>query len=240
MGLFDKKNCSVCGEKIGVLGNRKLEDGNLCKDCNKKLSPWFSDRKKSTVAQIEEQLAWREANKEKVAAFHVTRTLGLHTQVLLDEDNGKFLIADSKQWKNENPDVLDFSDVTGCDIDIDESRTEITHPGKDGKQVSFVPPRYKFDYDFYVTIHVTSPYYSEMRVKVNNSRVDGDSRGEYDRYRLLCEDIKAALTQARADVRESIAAANAPKMATTCPWCGATTLPNEKGCCEYCGGALGG
>ena len=27
-----------------MLGNRKLEDGNLCKDCAKKLSPWFDDR----------------------------------------------------------------------------------------------------------------------------------------------------------------------------------------------------
>ena len=33
MGLFDKKYCDVCGEKIGLLGNRKLEDGNLCKEC---------------------------------------------------------------------------------------------------------------------------------------------------------------------------------------------------------------
>ena len=28
MGLFDKKYCDICGEKIGLLGNRKLEDGN--------------------------------------------------------------------------------------------------------------------------------------------------------------------------------------------------------------------
>ena len=41
MGLFDKKVCDICGEKIGLLGNRKLDDGNLCKDCAKKLSPWF-------------------------------------------------------------------------------------------------------------------------------------------------------------------------------------------------------
>ena len=27
MGLFDKKYCSICGEKIGLLGNRKLETG---------------------------------------------------------------------------------------------------------------------------------------------------------------------------------------------------------------------
>ena len=26
MGLFDKKYCDICGEKIGFLGNRKLEE----------------------------------------------------------------------------------------------------------------------------------------------------------------------------------------------------------------------
>ena len=52
MGLFDKKYCDVCGAKIGFLGNRKLEDGNLCKDCAGKLSPFFSDRRNSTVAKI--------------------------------------------------------------------------------------------------------------------------------------------------------------------------------------------
>ena len=50
MGLFDKKYCDVCGAKIGFLGNRKLEDGSLCKDCAGKLSPFFSDRRNSTVA----------------------------------------------------------------------------------------------------------------------------------------------------------------------------------------------
>ena len=37
MGLFDKKYCDVCGAKIGFLGNRKLEDGNLC--CLRKVCP---------------------------------------------------------------------------------------------------------------------------------------------------------------------------------------------------------
>lgn len=26
MGLFDKKECSICGAKIGLLGNKKLYD----------------------------------------------------------------------------------------------------------------------------------------------------------------------------------------------------------------------
>ena len=55
MGLFDKKYCDICGAKIGLLGNRKLEDGNLCKNCAAKLSPWFSDRRQSTVAETGSQ-----------------------------------------------------------------------------------------------------------------------------------------------------------------------------------------
>lgn len=74
--LFDKKECSICGGEIGLLGNRKLEDGNMCKSCAAKLSPWFSDRRQSTVDEIKEQLDYREANREKVASFRITRTLG--------------------------------------------------------------------------------------------------------------------------------------------------------------------
>ena len=52
MGLFDKKYCDFCGNKIGLLGNRKLEDGNMCKDCASKLSPWFGERRHSTKAEM--------------------------------------------------------------------------------------------------------------------------------------------------------------------------------------------
>ena len=60
MGLFDKlfekKECAFCGGEIGLLGNRKLEDGNMCKECAGKLSPWFEDRRQSTVAEIREHI----------------------------------------------------------------------------------------------------------------------------------------------------------------------------------------
>ena len=62
MGLFDafkKKECSICGGEIGLLGNRKLEDGNMCKNCAAKLSPWFSERRSSTVEEIKAQLDYR-------------------------------------------------------------------------------------------------------------------------------------------------------------------------------------
>ena len=256
MGLFDKKYCDICGEKIGLLGNRKLENGNLCKDCAKKLSPWFSDRRKSTVEEIKEQLAYREENRGKVAAFHTTRTLGTNIKVLLDEDAGKFMVTSARDLTEANPDVLDFSDVTGCNLDIDESRSEIKREDKDGNKVSYNPPRYEYSYDFYLTIFVNNPYFDEIRFRINSSSVEitpppamrpgmmagcsPETNVEYCNYKKLGEEIKQALTQVREDVREKIEQEAAPKAAVTCPYCGATTTPDASGCCEYCGGAVNG
>ena len=256
--LFEKKVCAICGGEIGLLGNRKLEDGNMCKHCAAKLSPWFNDRRESTVAQIEEQLAYREANKEKVAAFNVTRSLGKGTKLLLDEDSGVFMITDSRDLIEDNPDVLAFSDVTGCELDIDESEDEITYRDKEGKEVSYNPPRYRYFYDFRIIINVRNPYFDEMSFKLNDSsveitppairggrmkpglmRIDAENDPEYRQFKEMGEEIKEILMGVRRQVRDEAAAAAAPKTAVTCPNCGATTTPDASGCCEYCGGAVG-
>ena len=268
MGLFDafkKKNCDICGGEIGLLGNRKLEDGNMCKNCAKKLSSWFDERRHSTIAQINEQLAYREANKEKVAAFRTTRVFGESTKLYLDEDAGVFLVSGEKEsaWDEENPDVVPFSDVTGVDIDVDESRTEHKRENAEGEMVSYNPPRYTYYYNFDVIINVRHPYFDDMQFRLNRSSVDIDNFGtgfrpttgigrfvnsmssfnpdsypEYQRYVKLGEEIKEALLNVRQQARDASAAAAAPKQAATCPWCGATTTPDANGCCEYCGGAV--
>ena len=171
MGLFDKKYCDICGEKIGLLGNRKLEDGNLCKDCAKKLSPWFSDRRRSTVEDIKGQLTYREENREKAAQFRTTRSFGEEWKVLLDEDHRWFTVTRARDLAEANPDILDFDAITGCRMDIDESRTELTHEDADGKEVSYVPPRYEYSYDFFLIITVRHPYFDEMRFSLNSSSV---------------------------------------------------------------------
>jgi len=53
------------------------------------------------------------------------------------------------------------------------------------------------------------------------------------------QDIRAALTELRETERGKAAAAAAPKTARTCPFCGATTIPDANGRSEYCGGAMG-
>ncbi len=237
MGLFDKKYCDVCGEKIGFLGNRKLEDGNLCKDCAKLLSPFFDDRRSSTIEEIKAQLEYREANKQKVAEFNPTKVIGGRSKIYIDEDKQLWFYSRSKKWEEENPDIIEFSQVTGCDLDIRENEWEKYDTDKDGKSVSYRPPRYERRYDFNMTIHVNSPWFDEIDFKINDRDVDSKFSVEYRNAEEDAEAIRSALTTLREHAREQIKAQNAPKTAVTCPSCNATTLPNSSGCCEYCGGA---
>ena len=56
---------------------------------------------------------------------------------------------------------------------------------------------------------------------------------DYKEYTAMGQEIKNTLTEARQRVRDEAAAAAAPKMAVTCPFCGATTIPDASGRCEY-------
>jgi len=256
MGLFDKKFCDICGEKIGFLGNRKLEDGNLCKNCARKLSPWFSDRRQSTVEQIRAQLNDREANRSAVAAFRVTRTLGYSTKVLLDENAQKFMVTAERDLLEANPDVLAFADVTGCRVDIQEHHTELLREDSEGKRVSYNPKRYIYSYDFDVIINVSNPYFDEIKFRLNNFPIEIESvqsgrlitivqpinprrNMDYVECEKIGKEIVAVLTEVRETVREAAAEAAKPKTSMVCPYCGATTVPDAAGNCEYCGSPLG-
>lgn len=134
--MFEKKECAICGTELGLLGKTKINEGYLCKECVGKLSPFFGGYRSSTADDIREQLAYREANAERLASFNPTRTLSAgRTNIMLDEDAGLLIIT--------------------------------------------------------------------------------------------------------SQTRDSVVAAKAPKTAVTCPFCGATTIPDASGRCEYCGGAIG-
>ena len=171
MGLFDKKYCDICGDKIGLLGNRKLSDGNMCKECAAKLSPWFSERRSSTIEEIREQLAYREANQEAVSRFTVTRSIGDYTKLLIDDNAKKFTVGHGSNPLDRNPDILDFEQAVSCDLRIDSHRTEKKHTEND-RQVSYDPPRYEYSYTLYATIHVSgNPWFDEMKINISNGSV---------------------------------------------------------------------
>lgn len=239
MGLFDKKYCDVCGEKIGLLGNRKLEDGNLCKTCANKLSPFFNERRRSTVSDIKEQLAYREANEDKVAAFNPTKTIGGNMKIYFDEDKRQWLATRASNWRSVNPDVMDFAKVTGCTLDIDENKRELKRKDAEGKEVSFVPPRYEYSYDFNMTIHVNAPYFSEISFQINDDDINQRGGIAYREAQAKADEIKATLSKVRDTEREAVVAANAPKASVKCPYCGAVVVPDANGKCEFCGSVIG-
>ena len=88
MGLFDKKYCDICGAQIKLFGNKKVEDGNVCKDCASKLSPFFSDRRKSTVNEIKPQLQSRQQNQINLQSFSPTKVVGNSYKVYVDDNSG--------------------------------------------------------------------------------------------------------------------------------------------------------
>ncbi len=64
MGLFSKEECDFCGEKAGMLGRKKLKDGEyICKDCEKKCSIYFEPGKfdKAEVDQHMEYMKKQDA-----------------------------------------------------------------------------------------------------------------------------------------------------------------------------------
>ena len=198
MALFEKKFCDICGEKISLLGNRKLEDGNMCKDCAHKISPFMTDRRRTTIADMKEHLAYREANKAKLHSFRPTQTFGESKKVYIDTAAGNFVVSSYSpgNWTNENPDVIPLSEVTGCTLDIDEDRDEIYMKDAQGNNVSYNPKRYKYTYDFTITITVSDRWFDEIRFDLNTHDVEGMGSAEYHKYEVMGNQIRSALTGA--------------------------------------------
>lgn len=107
-----------------------------------------------------------------------------------------------------------------------------------GDRVSCHPPRYEYRCTVRLILDVDFRWFKKMRIAVSEKNIDANSP-EYDNAYTVAQEMKDALMKAKAQVRDAAAKAAKPKMAVQCPYCGATTTPDEKGCCEYCGGAIG-
>lgn len=172
--ILDTKYCAICNEQINLLGMKMLSDGICCKACASKLSPFFTERRKSSVQEIAEQLKCREANRNMVSEFHATRVLGTKMKVYIDEDHDRFIVTASKNYTQENPDVIDCSLITSCIIDIQEEIEEIKFKDSHGNIKSFTPKSYAHSYNFYIELNVNIPYINTIRFKLNDQPIDND------------------------------------------------------------------
>lgn len=262
--LFEKKVCDLCGGEIGLLGNRKLEDGNCCKACAGKLSHWFDDRRHSTVEDIRSQLAYRAENLETLRNFRPGRILGEYYRVYFDEAGRRFFVTNYEDYMSENPDILSFDQVLSCEFRIDDDKTElmreITDKEGNTKEVSYSPKRFRYSYDFEIILQVQHPYFDDMRFRLNRDTLELEATEgirpgaprftlgtfdptrsiDYRNYVAMGEEIVRLLTAQpeAAPVPEAQAPVEEAPAATPkfCPNCGA---PFEGGkFCGHCGSRL--
>lgn len=193
MGLFEKKYCDICGEKIGLLGNRKVEDGNICSKCAGKLSPFFSGRKKSTVEDIKRQLKYREENRQNLNYFNPTRIFGNYTKVYIDDAQQSFVVSRKSDYRSENADIIALSNVTNVRYEVEEHRSEIYRKDSENRNVSYDPPRYEYEYEMTIYIDVNSPYFSEIEFELTDNRPDSRYTEEFRRYEQEANEIVMAL-----------------------------------------------
>ena len=186
MGLFDrfkKQDCEICGKEVGMFGYKKLEDGEICKDCVKLLSPWFEDRRHATVAQIKEQIAYRERNAKELEGFTVSRVIGEAYKMYIEEVNDvpvRFFVTDASDYKAANPDIISFKDVMSCVTDIEVRDEEMKQRDAEGKMVSYNPPRYKQHHNFYIKMQIrNNPYFDDIRFHVNRGVVTLETIGGF-------------------------------------------------------------
>ena len=186
MGLFDvfkKKDCEICGKEVGLLGYKKLADGEICKDCVKLLSPWFEDRRESTVAQIKEQIAYREQNAKEHENFTISRKIGDEEYFMyIEEVSGvptRFFVTSRSDYKAENPDIISFKDVASCVTDIQVRDEEIKEKNAEGQMVSCNPRRYKHHHDFYIKMEIrNNPYFDDIKFRINGSCITLETVGD--------------------------------------------------------------
>ena len=186
MGLFDrfkKQDCEICGKEVGMFGYKKLEDGEICKDCVKLLSPWFEDRRHATVAQIKEQIAYRQRNAKELENFTISRQLGKNEYIMyIEEVDGiptRFFVTNRSDYKAVNPDIISFKDVVSCVTDVDERHEEIKQRNSEGQMVSYRPPRYKHHHDFYIRMEIrNNPYFDEIKFRINSSDIVLETVGD--------------------------------------------------------------
>ncbi len=195
MALFEKKFCDICGEKIGLLGNNKAANGNICSNCYGKLSPFFRGLKNTTIQSVQQQLVYREQNRQKLNYFSPSKVFGSKTKVYIDETNKCFIVSKRSDYKTENADIIELSQVLNVVANEKEHKQELYTKDSEGRRTSYNPPRYEFTYEITLTITVNTQYFNEIKFEVTDSsnRPQNKSSQEYLQYAQTANQIVAAL-----------------------------------------------
>ena len=132
MGLFEKKYCDICGDKVNMLTQQKLSDGYLCSDCKHKLGSFTSGWKQRTVDDVKRHLELREQNKQKYQQFNCSATAGgSNSSIQVDFNNRWFFFAiNNRDYKSGNPQIFDFSQLQ--DFWLEQEYRTLSDSDRDG------------------------------------------------------------------------------------------------------------
>lgn len=184
MGLFKKEACFLCGGKTGMF-DKKCIDGKVCKDCVKKMSPYFDNYKSYDKGLLEAHIRHREFDLTLIEIGHFNKIFGEFGVILIDEENRRFiplpdtgqgLFSKKRVVKSVNdvkdlcPDVIGFDQVKDFEIDI----TEMTREEKrtvDGQQISYDPPHILYMETFTLRMKLDHPFIKSVYIQLNDGAV---------------------------------------------------------------------
>jgi len=183
--LFGKRDCEICGGDMGLLGNYKLADGDLCKKCAENISPIMRVTKEYTVADIKEHLAYREENAKLLEEFNPTEEFGNGEKLFFDFEMGRFAYARSGDWKSDASDLIPFDQVTEVETDIEEDEIEIDDENADeNAEPKTVPVNY-----YHVSLTISSKWFDEVNLELT----DGEAPEQSDTEK--CAEFEAQLNR---------------------------------------------
>ena len=118
MGLFEKKECALCGGKAGLITRYKISGGDyICGDCRNRMSSHTERIGEMTLEEVEEQIRVKEENDERFNnGFEITRQFDFdsrHPIMAVDDKHGEFAIL-----KDTKPDIFSFDHVTSYNVDL--------------------------------------------------------------------------------------------------------------------------
>ena len=121
MGLFEKKECALCGGKAGLITRYKISGGDyICGTCRGKMSPNTDGISNMTLEDVEEQIRIKEENDERFQNdFEITRQFDFdsrHPIMAVNDNSGEFAIL-----KDANPDIFSFDHVLSYNVDLSTS-----------------------------------------------------------------------------------------------------------------------
>ena len=202
MGLFETKYCSICGEKLAIMGNHKLADGYACKECGRRFSPYFYASKHMTVADVEAHLRYRDENYAALNDFEPTAVYGNGTKIYIDENKQLFVVSRYSNWRETNPDLIPLSAVIGASCEVDDNKKELFRKNSEGKNVPFQPPRYEYAYEFNMRIDLDGMFFSRVDFELTTDRPEEYDSPAYRSYIEQAQEIIYVLTGKEGIIRE--------------------------------------